>query len=77
MKVLERPDASAEVMIAAVQSAARVSSDGEKGRLLMAALNHASGKPAVRTEVRNALKTLDSDGEYRRVANELDRQSAI
>jgi hypothetical protein len=28
-------------------------------------------------EVRNALKTLHSDGEYRRVANELDRQSAI
>jgi hypothetical protein len=77
MNVLERRDAPAEAVVAAVQATSRVSSDGEKARLLLAAVGHASGKPDVRTEIRNALKTLHSDTDYRRIVTELDRQTAI
>jgi hypothetical protein len=43
----------------------------------MVAIERSAGKPAVRSEIRNAVRAIHSDGEYRRVMSALDRQAAL
>jgi hypothetical protein len=60
--------------IAAIQSATRISSDGDKGRVFMDAAHRYSKDTNVDTALRKAVESLHSDGEYRSVMSEITRR---
>jgi hypothetical protein len=60
--------------IAAIQSATRMSSDGDKGRVLANAARRYSRDPKVDAALRKAVESLHSDSEYRSVMSEITRR---
>ncbi len=75
MAAMERQDASTEVLIEATKAAATMNSESAIARLLLAAVNRSADKPALKSAIRDALRSLHSDSTYRAVMNALDRQS--
>jgi len=63
------------VVIAAIQSATRISSDGDKERVLLDAANRYSKDPAVDAALRKAVESVHSDGLYRSVMSEIARHA--
>ena len=59
--------------IAAIQSATRISSDGDMGRVLLDAADRYSKDAVVDAALRKAVESLHSDGEYRAVMSEIER----
>jgi hypothetical protein len=57
--------------IAAIQSATRISSDGDKGHVFLDAADRYSKDPVVDAALRKAVESLHSDGVYRSVMSEI------
>ena len=74
MALLDKPGTSSAMAIGAIQSASRISSDGDKGRVLVNAAHRFAGDPQVNTALRKAVESLHSDGEYRSVMSEIARR---
>jgi beta-lactamase regulating signal transducer with metallopeptidase domain len=74
LAVLDKPGTSSETAIAAIQSATRISSDGDKGRVLMDAAHRYSKDPKVDAALRKAVEGLHSDSAYRSVMSEIARR---
>jgi beta-lactamase regulating signal transducer with metallopeptidase domain len=74
MALLDKPGTSSAMAIAAIQSAARISSDGDKGRVLVNAAHRYSKDPQVNAALRKAVESLHSDSEYRSVMSEIARR---
>ena len=70
--VLRKPKLAIETAVAAIDSATAMGSDGDKAAVLVIAARHASD-PAVRASLESALKSVHSDGDYRRVSAALLR----
>jgi hypothetical protein len=62
--------------VAAIDSATAMGSDGAKASVLLLAAERHASNPAVRTALEKALKSVHSDGDYRRVSAALRRQTA-
>jgi len=60
-----------------IHSAEKISSDGEKARVLARAAQRYSSDTQVLVALRGAAKTIQSDGEYRRVMSALDRGKTL
>jgi bla regulator protein blaR1 len=71
LELLDKPGTSSAMAIAAIQSAARISSDGDKGRVFMDAAHRYSKDPKVDAALRKAVESLHSDGVYRSVMSEI------
>ena len=74
LALLDKPGTSSAMAIAAIQSATRISSDRDKGRVFMDAAQRYSKDPKVDTALRKALESLHSDGVYRSVMSEITRR---
>ena len=77
MALLAKAGNSSAMAIAAIQSATRMSSGGDKSRVLLDAAHRYSGDPQVGAALRKAVESLHSDGEYRSVKAELVRRKDI
>jgi hypothetical protein len=73
MALLDKPGTSTAMAIAAIQSATRISSDGDMGRVLLDAADRYSKDPVVDAALRKAVESLHSDGVYRSVMSEITR----
>lgn len=73
--LLGKPGTSATTAIAAIQSATRISSDGDMGRVLLDAADRYPRDPAVDAALRKAAESVHSDGVYRSVMSEIARQN--
>lgn len=73
--LLDKPGTSATMAIGAIQSATRISSDGDLGRVLLDAADRYPKDPAVDAALRKAVESVHSDGVYRSVMSELARHS--
>ena len=73
MALLDKPGTSATMAIGAIQSATRISSDGDMGRVLLDAADRYSKDPVVDAALRKAVESLHSDGVYRSVMSEITR----
>ncbi len=73
MALLDKPGTSTAMAIGAIQSATRISSDGDMGRVLLDAANRYSKDPVVDAALRKAVENLHSDGVYRSVMSEITR----
>lgn len=71
--VLRSPSVAPETAVAAIDGAARIGSDGEKVSLLVLAAERHGSIPIVRASLEKALKSVHSDGQYRRIAEALRR----
>jgi beta-lactamase regulating signal transducer with metallopeptidase domain len=71
LELLDKPGTSSAMAIAAIQSATRISSDGDKGRVFMDAALRYSKDPMVDAALRRAVESLHSDGVYRSVMSEI------
>jgi head-tail adaptor len=60
-----------------IHSAEKISSDGEKAKVLARVAQRYSNDPQVAAVLRIAAKTISSDGEYRRVIAVLDRGNTL
>jgi beta-lactamase regulating signal transducer with metallopeptidase domain len=74
MALLDKPGTSSAMAIGAIQSATRISSDGDKGRVLVNAAHRYSRDPQVDAALRKAVESLRSDSEYRSVMSEITRR---
>jgi hypothetical protein len=74
MALLDKPGTSSAMAIAAIQSATRISSDGDMGRVLLDAADRYSKDPVVDAALRKAVENLHSDGVYRSVMSEITRR---
>jgi len=72
--LLDKPGTSSAMAIAAIQSATRISSDGDKARVFKDAAHRYSKDPQVDAALRKAVESLHSDGEYRSVMSEIMRR---
>jgi beta-lactamase regulating signal transducer with metallopeptidase domain len=72
--LLDNPGTSKTMAIAAIQSATRLSSDGDMRRVLLDAADRYPGDPAVDAALRKAVESVHSDGVYRSVMSEIARQ---
>jgi beta-lactamase regulating signal transducer with metallopeptidase domain len=72
--LLDKPGTSSAMAIAAIQSATRISSDGDKGRVFMDASHRYFQDPKVDAALRKAAESLHSDGVYRSVMSEIARR---
>jgi len=71
--VIRKPKLAPETVVAAIESATPMGSDGDKASvLLLAAERHASDS-TVRAALERALQSVHSDGDYRRVSAALLR----
>ncbi len=75
MTVLDKPGTSSTTAIAAIQSATRISSEGDVGRVLLDAADRYPSDPAVDAALRKAVESLHSDAVYRSVMSEIARHS--
>jgi hypothetical protein len=73
--VLDKSGISSAMAIGAIQSATRISSDGDKGRVLMDAAQRYSKDPKIDAALRKAIESLHSDGVYRSVMSEIARRN--
>jgi hypothetical protein len=71
LALLDKPGTSSAMAIAAIQSATRISSDGDKGQVFMDAAHRYSKDPKVDAALRKAVESLHSDGVYRSVMSEI------
>jgi len=71
LALLDKSDTSSTMAIAAIQSATRISSDGDMGRVLMDAARRYSKDPKVDAALRKAVESLHSDSAYRSVMSEI------
>jgi hypothetical protein len=67
LAVLDRPKSDRDIIIQAARSAASISSDGEKSRVLVAVAGQLPADPALTSALAGAAETISSDGERRRV----------
>ena len=74
LTLLDKPGTSSAMAISAIQSATRISSDGDRGRVLMDAAHRYSKDPKVDAALRKAVESLHSDGVYRSVMSEITRR---
>ncbi len=74
LTLLDKPGTSSTMAIAAIQSATRISSDGDRGRVLMDAAHRYSKDPKVDAALRKAVESLHSDSVYRSVMSEIARR---
>jgi hypothetical protein len=74
LTLLDKSGTSSTMAIAAIQSASRISSDGDKGHVLMDAAQRYSMDPQVDAALRKAVEGLHNDGEYRSVMSEITRR---
>jgi hypothetical protein len=74
--VLTRRGVSKEVIIRAIESAAKVGSDEVKARVLGQAIGASLVDPQVRTAFQRALESIQSDGEYRRLVSAMSKNGA-
>jgi beta-lactamase regulating signal transducer with metallopeptidase domain len=74
LALLDKSGTSSAMAIAAIQSATRISSDGDMGRVLMDAANRYSKDPKVDAALRKAVESLHSDSVYRSVMSEITRR---
>jgi len=72
--LLDKPGTSSAMAIGAIQSATHMSSDGDKGRVLVKVAQRYSRDPQVDAALRKAVESLHSDGEYRSVMSEIARR---
>ena len=75
LALLDKSGTSSAMAIGAIQSATRISSDGDKGRVLMDAAHRYSKDPKVDAALRKAVESLHSDGVYRSVMSEIVRRN--
>jgi hypothetical protein len=71
--VLRKPKLAQETAVAAIDSATAMGSDRDKASVLVLAAEEQASNPAVRAAIEKALKSVHSDGEYRRVSAALLR----
>jgi beta-lactamase regulating signal transducer with metallopeptidase domain len=71
LALLDKPGTSSAMAITAIQSATRISSDGDKGRVFIDAAHRYSKDPKVDAALRKAIESLHSDGVYRSVMSEI------
>jgi beta-lactamase regulating signal transducer with metallopeptidase domain len=69
---LHTPALSAETALAAIRTATHIHSDGDKARVLAETASRLR-TPEVERELRAAAKTINSDGDYRRVMAAIER----
>jgi hypothetical protein len=69
--VLRQPGVPPETVVAAIESATSIGSDGDKAQLLVLAADTHAGDPAVRAALQKALESIHSDSDYRRVSSAL------
>ena len=74
LALLDKSGTSSATAVAAIQSATHISSDGDKGRVLMDAAHRYSKDPNVDAALRKAVESLHSDSEYRSIMSELTRR---
>ncbi len=74
--LLTRRGVSKEVVIRAIESAAKVGSDEVKARVLGQAISASLVDPQVRTAFQKALESIQSDGEYRRLMSAMSKSGA-
>jgi beta-lactamase regulating signal transducer with metallopeptidase domain len=74
LALLDKSGTSSAMVIAAIQSATRISSNGDKGRVLVDAAHRYSKDPKIDAALRKALESVHSDGEYRSVMSEITRR---
>jgi beta-lactamase regulating signal transducer with metallopeptidase domain len=74
LTLLDKPGTSSTMAIAAIQSATRISSDGDRGRVLMDAAHRYSKDPKVDAALCKAVESLHSDSVYRSVMSEIARR---
>jgi len=74
--VLTRRGVSKEVIIRAIESAAKVGSDEVKARVLGQAIGASLVDPQVRTAFQRALESIQADGEYRRLVSAMSKNGA-
>lgn len=67
-KVLKDPKLAPDAAVAAIDSAVAMGSDGEKASVLLLAAERHASTPAVRAALERALRSVQSDGDYRRVS---------
>lgn len=75
LALLDKSGTSAAMAIGAIQSATRISSDGDKGRVFVDAARRYLRDPQVDAALRKAVESLHSDSEFRAVMNELTRRA--
>jgi beta-lactamase regulating signal transducer with metallopeptidase domain len=74
LTLLDKSGTSSAMAIAAIESASRISSDGDKGRVFMDAAHRYAKDPKVDAALRKAVESLHSDSEYRSVMSEIARR---
>lgn len=74
--LLKKPGLGKGAAIRAVESAGQISSDEVKAGVFCQAAGTYAGDPAVRAALQKALDSLQSDGEYRRLASALAKGGA-
>ena len=73
MAAIDKPGTASTTVIAAIQSAKGMSSDGDMSRVLLDAASRYSADPSVSAALSKAVESLHSDGEYRTVMTEIAR----
>jgi head-tail adaptor len=73
MSALNGATLGRDSVILIIHSAERINSDGEKSRVLTRVAQRYQSDPQVAAALRNAAKSITSDGEYRRVMSMLSR----
>lgn len=76
MVVLDKPGISSSLVVAAIESATGISSDGDKARVLLDAAARYGSDSAVNAALRKAVESLHSDGDYRTVMSRIGRHDA-
>jgi beta-lactamase regulating signal transducer with metallopeptidase domain len=71
LALLDKPGTSSAMAVGAIQSATRISSDGDRVRVLMDAAHRYSKDPKVDAALRKAVESLHSDSAYRSVMSEI------
>ena len=71
--VLKNPAVAPETAAAAIEGAMGIGSDGDKASLLVLAAERHGSSPIVRWTLEKALRSVHSDGDYRRVVEAIRR----
>ena len=74
LTLLDKSGTSSAMAIGAIQSATHISSDEDRGRVLVDAAHRYSKDPKVGAALRRAVESLHSDSEYRSVMSEIARR---
>ena len=69
--MLGRTSLSDATLIECVRVAESIQGDADKTRVLLVAVERSAGRPAVRARIRDAARSVRSNGEYRRLMDAL------